>query len=67
MTYRFRGELSDSWPASLHLMDAGRGCLEGAGPPRDVAGGLDLGTSRAWAMKSPACISGTGNSFVALV
>jgi hypothetical protein len=25
MTYRFRGELSDSWPASLHLMDAGCG------------------------------------------
>jgi hypothetical protein len=29
--------------------------------------GLDLGTSRACAMKIPACISGTGNSFVALV
>ncbi|KRR18582.1 hypothetical protein CQ14_24645 [Bradyrhizobium lablabi] len=68
MTYRFRGELSDSWPASLHLMDARRVVLRGKQDlPRDTAGGLDLGTSQASAVKFPACISGTGNSFVALV
>jgi hypothetical protein len=68
MTYLFWGELSDSWPASLHRMGARWGCFEGEKDLRAMRrAGLDLGTSGACAMKIPACISGTGNSFVALV
>jgi hypothetical protein len=65
MTYRFRGELSDSH--RVRRLGARRVILRGAGLPHDGAGGLELGTSQACVVKIPACISGTGNSFVALV
>src|SRR4051812_16756539 len=67
MTYRSRGELSDS-----RRVFASRGRAPGnlggeAGRLRDVSGAPDLETRQACAMKSPTCICGTGNFFPHLV
>ena len=64
MTYLCRGSRAIR-AALLRRHGRALGCHEGSGGLRDASGGLDLGTSRACAMKIPACISGTGNSFVA--
>jgi hypothetical protein len=58
-------EVAERFAPFLGLSEAMFGYLGTAGTPHDASGGLDLGTSQACAMKIPAFISGTGESFAA--